>query len=110
MGIEPCRWSGRSGEIGSNQRSNEPRSGCWWRSPVRPCGAGSPTPFASSRTRRPPGRSTDHGLERLVFSQRQSAVRSGFRMRYGPAQISWPHLRPQRYGGNARAGRPHNPC
>ena len=32
MGIEPCRWSGRSGEIGSNQRSNEPRSGCWWRS------------------------------------------------------------------------------
>jgi hypothetical protein len=24
---------------------------------ARPCGAGSPTPFASSRTRRPPGRS-----------------------------------------------------
>ena len=21
-----------------------------------------------------------------------------------------PHLRPQRYGGNARPGRPHNPC
>ena len=29
-------------------------------------------------------------------------------MRYGPAQVSWLHLRPQRYGGNARAGRPHN--
>jgi len=49
-------------------------------------------------------------LRATGFSQRQSAVRSGFRMRYGPAQVSWPHLRPQRYGGNARAGRPHNPC
>jgi hypothetical protein len=27
-----------------------------------PCGAGSPTPFASSQTRRPPGRSTDHSI------------------------------------------------
>ena len=49
-------------------------------------------------------------LRATGFSQRQSAVRSGFRMRYGPAQVSWPHLRPQRYAGNARAGRPHNPC
>jgi GAF domain-containing protein len=48
--------------------------------------------------------------KQITLLQRQSAVRSGFRMRYGPAQVSWPHLRPQRYGGNARAGRPHNPC
>jgi hypothetical protein len=31
MGIEPCRWSGRSGDAGSKERSGEPRSGCWWR-------------------------------------------------------------------------------
>src|ERR1700726_1932569 len=46
--------------------------------------------------------------ERLVVSQRQSLC-ARFRMRHGPEQVSWPRLRPQRYGGNARAGRPHNP-
>ena len=44
------------------------------------------------------------------FRSDSMAVRSGFRMRHGPAQVSWPRLRPQRDGGNARAGRPHNPC
>ena len=44
------------------------------------------------------------------FRSDSMAVRSGFRMRHGPAQVSWPRLRPQRYGENARAGRPHNPC
>jgi len=60
----------------------------------------------------------DYGLEGDVpaashwfFRSDSTTVRSGFRMRHGPAQVSWPRLCPQRYtGGTPRAGRPHNPC
>jgi hypothetical protein len=57
-----------------------------------------------------PSPSSGESLANLTSSRWRLAVRSGFRMRHGPAQVSWPRLRPQRYGGNARAGRPHNPC
>src|SRR5712671_2394407 len=37
------------------------------------------------------------------FRSDSTTVRSGFRMRHGPAQVSWPRLCPQRYTGGTPA-------
>src|SRR6266481_2585984 len=53
----------------------------------------------------------DYGLEgdapaasHWFFRSDSTTVRSGFWMRHGPAQVSWPRLCPQRYTGGG--GRP----
>jgi hypothetical protein len=60
------------------------------------------------------GRLVAAGVERvtmrMITRSDSRLCASGFGCGTGRRRSAGRTLRPQRYGGNARAGRPHNPC